>query len=512
MCCDLESMGRVAMSIPSIPPEIRPVPRRHRSDRPAAPTAAAPTSGPVALDDLPPLERIPRDGPLPATFYQQWAWEALNGEPSANLNLPFVVRFTLPVSLPALFASLRELERRQEGLRSRLVRAADEPWALCQVVDPPGQLEVPLIDLSRLDRAAREAERGRLATEDATRPLHLTATMFRAQLVRLGEADHTLLLNLCHLFGDGWSIELLRAELAALYTAFAAGRRSPLPELPIQFADFAVWQRRIAEGAVVSRQLEYWRERLAAVPIPLVLQGDWPDLPRQGKGTVQSGCGFSAPVTARIRDLARAQGATTAILLLAAFGLLLAAYTGETDVVIESLVLGRQRPELAAVVGLFINSLPHRTDLSGHPGFAEALRRTRDGVVEDYCNQDVSFPKLMLELYPGRRYLSRVAFNMLSFPTETPLEAWDREQAIFSYEGRRPDLEAPKYDLLVMGHEDRDHLLLALVGAAARFNDQTVADVAADLEDLITRALVEPGAPVAHLLPEPRYRYARPAA
>ncbi|HZF13975.1 MAG TPA: condensation domain-containing protein [Thermoanaerobaculia bacterium] len=504
------------MSTPPAPPELRPLPRRRVTatgplpEMPASVVAERP-SGPAVVEDLPPIERVPRDGRLPATFYQQWAWETLNGEPSANLNLPFVVRFNLPVSLPVLFASLRELERRQEGLRSRLVRAAEEPWALCQVVEPPGRLAVPLIDLTRLGPAAREAERGRLATEDAARPLHLTAmTMFRAQLVRLGETDHTLLLNLCHLFGDGWSIELLRAELAALYTAFAAGHPSPLPELPIQFADFAVWQRRIAAGAVVLRQLEYWRERLAAVPIPLVLQGDWPDLPRQGKGTVQSGCGFSAPVTARIRDLARAQGATTAILLLAAFGLLLSAYTGETDVVIESMVLGRLHPELAAVVGLFINSLPHRTDLSGHPSFAEALRRTRDGVVEDYCNQDVSFPKLMLELYPGRRYLSRVAFNMLSFPTETSLETWDREQAIFSYEGRRPDLEAPKYDLLVMGHEDREQLRLVLVGTAARFNEQTMADVAADLEKLITRALVEPGAPVAHLLPQPRYRYARP--
>jgi len=146
------------------------------------------------------------------------------------------------------------------------------------------------------------------------------------------------------------------------------------------------------------------------------------------------------------------------------------------------------------------------------PSFAEALRRTRDGVVEDYCNQDIAFPRLLLELYPGRRYLSRVGFNMLSFPTATPLDSWEQEQAIFCYEGRQPDLVAAKYDLLVMGHEDRDQLRLVLVGAAARFNGATVADIAADLEVLILRALDRPGAPVDQLLPQSRYRSSRPTA
>src|SRR6185369_6918092 len=143
-------------------------------------------------------------------------------------------------------ASLCELERRQEGLRTRLVRAADAPGMVCQVIDPPGQLAVPLVDLSRLRRVQREKELGRLATEDATLPIDLAAPMFRARLVRLGETDHMLLLNLGHLVGDGWSVALLRAELDALYAAFAAGRPSPLPELPVQFADFAGWQRQIA--------------------------------------------------------------------------------------------------------------------------------------------------------------------------------------------------------------------------------------------------------------------------
>ena len=500
------------MSTPPAPPELRRVPRRRRADLPggsgagSAPTAALRRPLKAALEGLPPIARLPRDGPLPASLLQQWAWESLRGNTSPDLNIPFTMRFTLPLALPALFASLCELERRQEGLRTRLVRAADAPGMVCQVIDPPGQLEVPLVDLSRLRRVQREKELGRLATEDATLPIDLAAPMFRARLVRLGETDHMLLLNLGHLVGDGWSVALLRAELDALYAAFAAGRPSPLPELPVQFADFAGWQRQIAESAVVAGQLEYWRQRLAAAPLPLVLPGDWPN---RGRGTVQAACELSAPITTRLRGLARAQGATTAMVLLATFGLLLAAYTGETDILIESKVLGRPQAELAAIIGLFMNTLPHRTDLSDHPSFAEALRRTRDGVAEDYIHQDLPFPQLMREIFPTRRHLSRVAFNMLSFPTPIPLETWDREHGLFTYEGRRPDLEGPKYDILVMGHEDRDQLRLVLVGAACRFNDETMVDIAADFEELIVRALDEPGAPVARLLPEPHYRYAR---
>jgi len=503
------------MSIPPVPPELRALPRRRLARSPGAsgagpaPPAVARCPGPAEPGgDLPPIERLPRGGPLPASVYQQWAWEALQGRTSADLNLPFAVRCADPRSLPALVAGLRELERRHEALRTRMVRAADEPWTVCQAVDPPGRLEVPLIDLSRLGRAARERELGRLATADAAQPIDLVArAMFRARLVRLGADGLAALCTLGHLVGDGWSVEILRGELAVLGEAFAAGRPSPLAEPPVQFADFAGWQRRVAGSAALSRQLDYWRRRLDGAPLPLVLPADWP--PRE-RGTEQGVCRFSAPLTARIRDLARAQGATTPMVVLAAFGLLLAAYTGESDVVIESKVLGRPRPELAAVVGLFMSTLPHRLDLAGDPGFAEALRRTRDGVVEDYCNQDLPYPRLLCELFPGRRYLSRVAFNMLSFPTPTALEAWDRQQAIFSYQGRGPDQEAPKYDLMVLGHEDRDRLRLMLVGAASRFRDETMEDVAADLEAMIAGAVDDPGAPAARLLPAPRYRHAAP--
>ena len=424
------------------------------------------------------------------------------------MNLPFAVRFDVPLALPALAAAVRELTRRHEALRTRLVAAAGEPRTVVQAVDAPGGLALPLVDLSRLPSALREGELGRLALSQALSPLDPARPMLRLLLVRLADADHALLVTLGHLVADGWSVEILRGELAALYEAFAAGRPSPLPEPALQLADFAAWQRRVAASAAGARQLAYWNGRLAGVPPPLYLPGDWPCKPRPGEGTVQSGCLFPPEETARLRALAREEGATPAMALLAAFGMLLAAYTGETDLVVESSVLGRP-PELAATVGFFMGMLPHRLDLAGGPGLAAAMRRTRDGVAEDYLHQDLPYPRLLGELFPGRRYLSRLAFNHLHFARPTAIEAWDREHAVFSHQGRRPDQVAPKYDLVLLAHEDRERLRLVLLGAATRFHGETVQEIAADLAALVARALDDPEAPAARLLPAPHYRYAR---
>jgi hypothetical protein len=334
--------------------------------------------------------------------------------------------------------------------------------------------------------------------------------MLRVRLVRLDDADHILLFNLGHLVCDGWSIEVLRSELAALYDAFAAGRSALLPELPVQFADFAAWQHRIAGSEVVARQLAYWRKRLARIPRPLVLSGDWrPD--RQG-GTEQAACRLSPRDTARLRGLARAQACSTPMVILTAFGMLLAAYTGETDLVIEGKVLGRMRPELTPLIGFFMGSLPHRLDLAGRPAFAEALRRTRDGVLEDYDNQDVSYPQILRELFPGHRYLSRVGLNVQVSQEPTPFAVRDLEDEVFSDEGRRPDVAQAKYDLLLDTREDREQLRLMLLATASRFHRETVAEIAADLEELVLRALDDPAMPVERLLPKPRFRHAGPAA
>jgi hypothetical protein len=334
--------------------------------------------------------------------------------------------------------------------------------------------------------------------------------MLRVRLVRLDGADHTLLLNFGHLICDGWSVGILRSELTVLYDGFAAGRPVSLPELPVQLADFAAWQHRSAGSEAVAGQLAYWRKRLAGIPRPLVLSGDWrPD--RRG-GTEQASCRLSPRDTARLRGLARAQESSAPMVILTAFGMLLAAYTGETDLLIEGKVLGRMRPELLSIIGFFMSSVPHRLGLAGHPGFAAALRRTRDGVLEDYCHQDVTYPQILRELFPGRRYLSRVGLNVQASPQPTSLAIRDREEEVFSDEGRRPDMARAKYDLLLDVREDREQIQLTLLADGTRFHRETVGEIAADLEELVLRALDDPAAPAEGLLPRPRFRHTGPAA
>jgi hypothetical protein len=170
------------------------------------------------------------------------------------------------------------------------------------------------------------------------------------------------------------------------------------------------------------------------------------------------------------------------------------------------------RPELASLIGFFMSSLPHRLDLAGRPGFAEALRRTRDGVLEDYENQDVAYPQILRELFPGHRHLARVGLNVQVAPEPASFALRDPEEKVFTDEGRRPDVARAKYDLLLDAREDREQLRLTLSAPASRFHDETMAEIAADLEELILRALDDPAAPVERLLPSPRFRHARPAA
>lgn len=496
-------------SIPE-PPELKALPRQRRAvprpsapPQPPTPSPAPPARAWKAPAPLPPITRVPRGGPLPASAYQQWGWESLRGRTTGDFNLVFAVRFSAPLVLTALFASLRELERRQEALRTGLVPSADEPWTVCQMIHPPGQLAVPLIDLSLLREEAQEAELGRLSVEESVRAFELARPMVRVHLVRLAAAEHVLLFIFNHMVCDGWSIEILRGELATLYEAFAAGRPALLPELPVQFVDFAAWQQRIAASEAIAGQLAYWRQRLARLPTPLVLDGDWQTAP--GRGTAQAACWFSPQETARIRALARSRACTTPILILTALGMLLAAYTGETDFVIEAKALGRTRPEVASIVGMFMNTLAHRLDFSGQPGFAEALRRTRDGVLEDYANQDVTYPDVLREVLPGHRQLSRMGFNMVLAHDSASFESRDREEGVFSHEGRRPDVEKSKYDLLLFVREDREELRLMILASAARFLPETATAIAADLEELIGRAVDDPAAPAGRLLPRPRF-------
>jgi amino acid adenylation domain-containing protein len=357
----------------------------------------------------------------PVSFAQQRLWFLDQLQPGSPFyNLPVAVRLQVPLSAALLERSLNECVRRHESLRTTFAVVNRQP---CQVIAPELSVPLPVVDLRHLGRAERQAEAARLATAEARQPFDLaTGPLLRARLVRLGRDDHVLLLAVHHIVSDDWSMGVLWKELAACYAAFAAGRPSPLPELPIQYLDFALWQRDWLQGEVLQRQVDYWSRQLADLPA-LQLPTDHP------RPAVSGFRGAFLPVrlpprlSAALRALSQREGATLFMTLLAAFQALLARYTGQRDIAVGSPIANRTRAELEGLIGFFVNTLVLRTSLEGDPTFRELLARVRAMALEAYAHQDLPFEKLVEELQPerdlSRNPLYQVVFQLFTPPTAT---------------------------------------------------------------------------------------------
>ncbi|HVG43862.1 MAG TPA: condensation domain-containing protein, partial [Longimicrobium sp.] len=349
----------------------------------------------------------------PLSFAQERLWFLDRLEPgSTAYNLPSPLRLRGTPDTRALERALGEIVRRHESLRT-VFREVD--GAPVQVVVPFGGFTLAADDLSRLAEAEREAEMLRRVREEAARPFDLAAgPLFRALLLRLGEDDHVLLLSMHHIVSDEWSMGVLSRELSALYEAYREGRESPLPELAVQYADYAAWQREQLEGEALERQLGYWRERLADAPALLELPTDHPRPAVQTfRGAIER-VQLPAEVLEGLEALARREGATLYMVALSAFQALLSRYSGSEDVVVGSPIAGRERSEVEGLIGFFVNTLVLRTDVSGDPSFRELLGRVREVTLGAFENQEVPFEKLVAELQPERS-LSHAPLFQVSF-------------------------------------------------------------------------------------------------
>ncbi|HEX8695142.1 MAG TPA: non-ribosomal peptide synthase/polyketide synthase, partial [Longimicrobium sp.] len=364
------------------------------------------------LPVLPPVVPVERTGALPLSFAQERLWFIDRLEPgSAVYNIPMAWRLGGALDGAALERSLSEIVRRHESLRTVFTEVDGSP---VQVVAPFGGFALPVEDLSEWREADREAEVRRRAGEEAGRPFDLSAgPLFRAALLRLGAEDHVLLLSMHHVVSDGWSLGVFFRELSSLYAAYREGRESPLPELAVQYADYAVWQREQLEGEVLDRQLSYWKEQLSGAPELLELPTD------RSRPTVRTYQGATVPVSfspellERLQALGRSEGATLYMTLLSAFQVLLSKYGGGEDIVVGSPVAGRTRREVEELIGFFVNTLVLRTDLSGDPSFRETLRRVRDVTLGAYENQEVPFERLVEELKPERSLSHSPVFQVM---------------------------------------------------------------------------------------------------
>lgn len=333
---------------------------------------------------------------------------------SPAYNLPRGFRVKGKLNVPVLERTLTEIVRRHEVLRTTIHVNGHEH---VQVIHPPDYVSVPMIDLSHLPEAERDTQMQKFGAEEARLSFDLEhGPLLRTKLLRFADDEYAVFFTVHHIVSDGWSGGLLFNELQTLYTAFSEDRPSPLPELPIQYADYARWQREWLKGEVYERQIAYWRERLQGAPATLTLPTDRPRPSVRGSRGAVQGLWIRRDLAAELKRVSREQGTTLFMTLLAAFDILLCYSTKQTDIVVGTPVAGRMRAETEPLIGFFINTLVLRSDLSGDPTFAELLRRVKNDTLGALAHQDVPFEKLVEEFQPERNLsytpLFQVAFTL----------------------------------------------------------------------------------------------------
>ncbi|HVG07975.1 MAG TPA: amino acid adenylation domain-containing protein, partial [Thermoanaerobaculia bacterium] len=435
----------------------------------------------------PPLVVVPRGGPLPLSHAQQRLWLIDQLEPGSPLyNMPGALRVQGPLDGAVLSLCLGEIVRRHEALRT--VFAAQDGTPV-QVIRPAAPFPLPLIDLSGLPESAREEQARALVAAEAVRPFDLArGPLLRGGLLRLDEGGHVLALTLHHIVSDGWSLGLLIRELQALYPALADGRPSPLPELPVQYADFAVWQRSWLRGEVLENETAWWRRQLAGLPPLLELPTDRP------RPAVQSYRGAVRPVRL---PAARSEGATLFMVLLAGFQALLARISGQDDLAVGAPVAGRNRIEIERLIGFFVNTLVLRGDLTGAPSFRELLGRVRETALAAWLHQDVPFEKLVETLAPERNLSYSPMFQVMLVLQNAPMERLEIRDLLVepTTEPSTAALATAKFDLTLSLEEHDGQLAGTIEYATDLFDAATIDRLILHYENLLAAALAAPELP-----------------
>jgi amino acid adenylation domain-containing protein/FkbM family methyltransferase len=369
--------------------------------------------------EAPPIVKVDREKELPLSFAQQRLWFFDQMEPGSDFyNVPAAVRLTGWLDVEALERTLTEVVRRHEVLRTTFATKDGRP---VQLIHPAAAVKLPLVELSHLRAEEREEKVTQLAQAEAAQPFDLShGPLLRAQLLRLSESEHVVLFNMHHIVSDGWSIAVLIKEVGALYTTFSAGEPSPLEDLSIQYADFALWQRDYLEGDRLEQQLAYWRRQLHDAPTLLDLPTDHPRPAVQGYSGALHTFSLSAELSKSLKELSRHKGVTLYMTLLAAFSNLLQRYTQAQELLIGTPIAGRNHREIEELIGIFVNTLVLRVDLSSDPTFRELLARVRRVCLEAHAHQDVPFEKLVEELQPERSLSYTPFFQVMFVLQNTP--------------------------------------------------------------------------------------------
>ncbi|MEG4634877.1 condensation domain-containing protein, partial [Microcoleus sp. AR_TQ3_B6] len=438
---------------------------------------------------VPPLLPVERCGEMLLSFAQARLWFLEQLEPGSwAYNIPAAVRLTGSLDVAVLEQSLNEIVGRHEALRTTFTMVSGEP---IQVIAPVKALSVPLVDLRSLPEAQQEALVKRLATEEAQQPFDLTTgPLLRATLLQLREAEYILLLTMHHIVSDGWSMGVLIRELAALYEAFSTGSPSPLPELPIQYADFAHWQRQWLQGEVLAAQLSYWQQQLTGAPALLKLPTD---RPRPAVGTFRGATQFLAlpeSVSQKLKSLSQRSGVTLFMTLLAAFQTLLYRYTGQEDICIGSPIANRNRSETEDLIGFFVNTLVLRTDLSENPSFQELLGRVREVALGAYAHQDLPFEQLVEALQPERSLSHHPLFQVMFVLQNAPMPALELPDLTLS--SLEIESSTAKFDLTLAMEDTEQGLVGSLEYNTDLFDAATISRMLGHFQTLLEGIVENP--------------------
>jgi amino acid adenylation domain-containing protein len=445
---------------------------------------------------------------FPASFGQQRLWFIDQLAPGrATYNIPSAWRIGGELKVEVLERALAEMARRHETLRTRFVAVGGEPQ---QVIEDEVKVELPVLHLTCAGAEEElEAESTRLALEEAQQPFDLQlAPLFRARLLQLGEQNHVLLFTMHHIISDAWSTGVLIEEVSVLYDAFCAKRPSPLPELSIQYADYSVWQRECLEAGVLEQQLVYWKQQLRGSSM-LMLPTDRPRPASQSQKGAAYDFVIGANLTRELKKLAKQQGATLFMVLVAALQTLLYQYSGQNDIAVGTPIAGRRSSETEKLIGFFINTVVLRVDLSGAPSFTELLQRTKEVALEAYAHQDVPFEKLVEVLSPERSLgstpLFQVMINLQNAP-QSDLRLGDATLRPFN----PGDNGTSKFDLGLEFGEDKSGMLISsLRYNTDLFEVETMIRMVEQYQTLLANIAADPGQAIGSYLLLPQAAYQR---
>jgi amino acid adenylation domain-containing protein len=438
---------------------------------------------------VPPIKPASRQGELPLSFAQQRLWfldQLQPGNPA--YNIPAAVRLKGALNVAVLEQTFQEIIKRHEALRTTFNSVEGRP---AQVIISSFNFTLPIVNLRELSQAEREAEAMRLAAEEARQPFDLTKwPLLRVTLLHLDEIEYLLLVTVHHIVADGWSMGVLVREVAVLYEAFCSGKPSPLPELSVQYADYAVWQINWLQGEVLEAKLADWKQQLGQNLPPLQLPAKQPRSAVSSDRAEIQEFQLNWQVSEAINALSRQQNVTLFMTLLAALQTLLYRYTNQEDIVVGTDLANRTQVETEALIGFFVNILVLRTDMRGNPTFRQLLDRVREVTLKAYTHQDLAFDKLVEELRPDRSLSQTPLFQVLFVMQNAPMPTL--EMAGLTLMPVAIDSGTAKFDLALFVSETETGIVGSWKYNSDLFDRETIAQMSNRFETLLGSIVAQP--------------------